>query len=65
MVTSGYVAWRRRLKRREEGGEEVYRSAANSLQGRTRKKLTGKEEWYKNRDNKKRKRDEFDEIPTN
>ena len=60
MVASGYVAWRRRLQRRVEEGSEVYRSAGSSLQGRTRKKLPGKEEWYKTK-NRKRKRDEYDE----
>ena len=59
MVVSGYVAWRRRIKRREDEGLELYRSAASSLQTRTRKKLTGKEDWYKKRSTK-RKRDEFD-----
>ena len=59
MVVSGYVAWKRRAKRRQEDGEELYRSAASSLQTRTRRKLTDKEDWYKGK-NRKRKRDEFD-----
>ena len=60
MVVSGFVAWRRRVKRRVEEGSELYRSAASSLQTRARKKLTSKEDWYKGRRNK-RKRDEFDQ----
>ena len=60
MVTSGYVAWKRRIRRRQEEGSELYRSAASSLQTRTRRKLTGKEDWYKKKP-KKRKRDEFDD----
>ena len=60
MVVSGFVAWRRRVKRRVEEGSELYRSAASSLHTRARKKLTSKEDWYKGRTNK-RKRDEFDQ----
>ena len=59
MVVSGYIAWKRRARRREEEGVELYRSAASSLPARARRKLTGKEDWYKKR-NAKRKRDEFD-----
>ena len=55
MVAIGYIAWKRRLQRREEEGSGLYRSAASSLQGRTRKKLTGKEDWYKTRKANKRK----------
>ena len=59
MVVSGNIAWRRRAKRRKEEGEELYRSAASSLLTRTRKKLTGKDDWYKGK-NRKRKREDFD-----
>ena len=59
ILTSGYKGWKRRLVRRLEEGGEPYRSAANSLASRSRKKLTGKVDWYKT--NKKRKRDEEDE----
>ena len=45
MVVSGYVAWKRRAKRRQDEGSELYRSAASSLFTRTRRKLTGKEDW--------------------
>ena len=57
-MISGYVGWRRRLVRREETGQETYRSAASSLPTRARKKLTGKEDWY--RKTEKRKRDYYD-----
>ena len=42
----------------EESGCQ-YRSGRSTLQQRTRKKLTGKEDWF--RKTKKRERDEFDE----
>ena len=48
----------RKRRRREEKGEELYRSAAASLPTRVRSKLTGKEQWYKEK--RKRERDEFD-----
>ena len=57
-MISGYVGWRRRLVRREETGQETYRSAASSLPTRARKKLTGKEDWY--RKTEKRKKDYYD-----
>ena len=63
MVVSGFVNWKRRIRRRQEEGGEKYRSAVSSLQSRTRKKLTGREDWYKE-GGEKRKRDEFDEEET-
>ena len=59
ILASGYKGWKRRLSRRLQEGGEPYRSAANSLGSRARKKLTGKVDWYKN-DNK-RKRDPEDD----
>ena len=55
IVTSGYIAWRRRIKRRLDEGQEVYRIVGRSLQTRTRRRLTGKVDWYETV--KKRKRD--------
>ena len=60
MVVSGYIGWKRRIARRLEEGGEKYRSAGTSLVTRTRKKLTGKEDWYK-KGGEKRKRDQYDE----
>ena len=57
MVVSGVKGWLRRHKRRVQEGIEFYRSAANSLQSRAKKKLLGKSNWYK----EKRKADEIDE----
>ena len=48
MIVSGYKGWKRRLERRKEEGGEKYRSTAGSLKSRSRKKLTGKEDWFKN-----------------
>ena len=59
IVKSGYVGWRRRRDRRKEQGNCLYRSGAASLSQRTMRKLIGKETWY--REDKKRKRDEYDE----
>ena len=62
IVVSGYKGWKRRLERRKEQGGEKYRSAAGSLMTRSRKKLTGKEDWFKNPAGK-RKREYEDEEP--
>ena len=62
MITSGYTGWQRRVERRKEDGGAQYRSAGQSLVTRTRKKLTGREDWF--RDNgEKRKREDDDEEP--
>ena len=58
IVVSGFQGWRRRIRRREAEGQELYRSAARSLPARTRRKLTGREDWYKG--DKNRKPDELD-----
>ena len=63
MVTSGFIGWKRRLKKRQEESGQTYRSGASTLQQRTRKKLTGKEDWFKKE--KKRPRDEYDEEDGN
>ena len=55
ILVSGYRGYKSRLNRRKEEGGEHYRSAANSLQSRSRKKLTGKVEWFK-KEKKKKKR---------
>ena len=60
IVISGYAGWIRKRRRREESGQDLYRSAAASLSARVRGKLTGKESWYKDR--KRRRPDEFDDI---
>ena len=60
MVVNGHTGWLRRVKRREEEAGAQYRSAGKTLPSRTRKKLTGKEDWYKG-GGEKRKRDEYDE----
>ena len=54
MVISGYKGWRKRLEKRREEGANQYRSAGMSLMTRSRKKLTGREDWFKSdRKNKK------------
>ena len=40
IITSGYKGLQERKKRREEAGQDWYRSAASSLKTRVRKKLT-------------------------
>ena len=45
--------------RREQEGNQFYRSAASSLQSRTKKKLLGKANWYKN---KRKAEDQAEEI---
>ena len=60
MVVSGYIGWKRRVARRIQEGGQQYRSAGSSLLTRARKKLTGKEDWYKNK-GEKRKRDDYDD----
>ena len=46
MVVSGFKGWRRRLEKRMEEGASQYRSAGMSLMTRSRKKLTGREDWF-------------------
>ena len=62
MVVSGYKGWRRRLERRKEEGANQYRSAGISLMTRSRKKLTGREDWFRD-SGMKRKREDDDEEP--
>ena len=62
IITSGFKGWKRRMERRMEETGEKYRSAAGSLSTRSRKKLTGKEDWFKGGGNK-RKREDHDEEP--
>ena len=47
MVISGVRAWKGRLSRRKELGQEEYRNATSTLKSRTRKKLVSRENWYK------------------
>ena len=61
MVVSGYLGWQRRMEKRKKEGGMKYRSAGSSLQSRTRRKLLGKEEWYKE-SGEKRKREDYEEI---
>ena len=58
IIVSGYKGWERRVERRLEESGGIYRSAANSLTSRARKKLTGKVEWFKNTKKRKREDDE-------
>ena len=51
MVISGVRAWKGRLARRKELGQDEYRGAASTLKTRTRKKLMARENWYKTQDN--------------
>ena len=60
MIISGYTGWQRRLERRKEQCGQEYRGAASSLPLRTRKKLTGREDWYKVTGNDKREREQED-----
>ena len=56
IVTSGFKGLQEMIRRRREEGKDLYRSATSSLQMRVRKKLTGKEDWYKT--SRKREREE-------
>ena len=60
MVINGYNGWQRRVARRIEKSGTKYRSGGKTLVLKTRKKLTGKEDWYKE-ESRKRKR-ENDEL---
>ena len=46
-VVSGVRGWRSRLRRRERAGQEVYRPAVATVTIRGRKRLMGRETWYK------------------
>ena len=59
MIKSGFIGWRRRIRRRIEQGGAIYRDGKSSLKTRTTNKLIGKETWY--RENNQRTRDEYDD----
>ena len=48
-VISGIKGWKRKHQRRERDGQQFYRSARSTLAMRTKKKLTEKTSWYKNK----------------
>ena len=50
IVMSGVKSWLRRHQRRAKEGRGFYRSASSTLQGRMRKKLMDKTNWYKPRE---------------
>ena len=56
-VVSGIKGWKRKCTRRERDGIDFYRSGRSTLGARTKKKLTEKSTWYKN----KRKRGDEEE----
>ena len=51
IVASGIRGWRTRLKRREQKGQPIYRPAHTTTGTRNRKKLLGRETWYKKNEN--------------
>ena len=53
IIVSGVLGWKRKLLRRKRAGIPFYREGKSTLSGRFKKKLTGRENWYK-----KRKREE-------
>ena len=57
IVISGIRGWKNRLQRKQDLGQEEYRSAKNSLQSRTRKKLLSRENWYKKQESEPEKQD--------
>ena len=57
MVISGIKGWLRKQARRRREGQPFYRSARSTLAGRTKKKLTEKATWYK----QKRKAEEMED----
>ena len=63
MVVSGYKGWRRRLEKRIEEGANQYRSAGMSLMTRSRKKLTGREDWFRDSGLKRKREEDDDEEP--
>ena len=50
MVVSGILGWERKHQRRIDRNCDFYRSAASTLPGRCRKKLTEKTSWYKEKE---------------
>ena len=59
IVTNDYKGWSRKLVRRRENCSQDYKRTASSLGTRTRKKLTGREDWYKKKkETKERHEDE-------
>ena len=53
IITSGIRGWRTRLARRAQKGQEMYRLARTTTKDRHRKKIVGRENWYKNQDTNK------------
>jgi hypothetical protein len=48
IIVSGVRGWKNKRQRREDNGQDFYRSAASSLLSRYKKKLTARTSWYKN-----------------
>ena len=63
MITSGYTGWQRRVEKRKEEGGSQYRSAGQSLVSRSRKKLTGREDWFRDNGMKRKREEEEDDEP--
>ena len=55
-IVSGLRGWKAKIKRRQESGQEFYRTSASTLSARNKKKLLSKTSWYKNGDKKTGKR---------
>ena len=51
MVVNGLLGWMRKQQRKEDNHQSFYRSAASTLSMRTKKKLTEKADWYKDKSN--------------
>ena len=47
IIVCGLLGLVRKIARRERKGEKFHRKAASTLAGRYRRKLTGKENWYR------------------
>ena len=50
MVIDGVKGWKRKIERRRLNGEDLYRTAKKTLKTRIRKKLTEKENWFKDKE---------------
>ena len=47
IVQNGVLGWKRRKERREAAGQGFYRSAESTLQLRSKRRLLGRETWFK------------------
>ena len=50
IIVCGLLGMEKKVERRKRNGERLHRKASSKLAGRYRKKLTGKTDWYREKE---------------